>query len=100
MNDRPERLYEIQYTKAAEKYLKDHEDVRKQFRSAISVFLEGAHPEKADIKKIRGKRNDYFRLSLGGCRIVYAVINGKIVVIKVLLAGARGDVYKRMSGLK
>lgn len=100
MDDRPERLFEIQYTKAADKFLKNHEDIREQFRQAMRVFIEGVRPEKADIKKIRGKRNDYFRLRLGGCRIVYAVINGKIVVIKVLLAGARGDVYKRMSGLK
>lgn len=100
MKDRPERLYEIQYTKAAEKFLKDHEDVRSKFRDAIRAFLDGARPENADIKKIRGKRNDYYRLRLGGCRVVYAVINGKIIVIKVILAGARGDVYKKTSGLK
>ena len=59
MKDRPERLYEIQYTKAAEKFLKDHEDVRSKFRDAIRAFLDGARPENVDIKKIRGKRNDY-----------------------------------------
>ena len=29
-----------------------------------------------------------------------AIINGRIIVIKTLLAGSRGDVYKKMSGLK
>jgi mRNA interferase RelE/StbE len=32
--------------------------------------------------------------------VIYAVINGKIVVISTLLAGARGDIYKKMGGLK
>jgi len=31
---------------------------------------------------------------------VYTIINGTIVVVSTLLAGSRGDVYKKMSGLK
>ena len=92
--------YEIQYTKAADKFLKTHEDVRTQYEEAIKELLVGEHPEKVDVKRIKGKHNDYFRIRLGGYRIVYAVINGKIVVITTILAGARGDVYKKMSGLK
>ena len=52
------------------------------------------------MKRIRGKRNDYYRIKLGGYRVVYAVINGKIVVIETILAGPRGDAYKKMDGLK
>jgi len=74
MKDRPERLYEIQYTKAAEKFLKDHEDVRSKFRDAIRVFLDGARPENADIKKIRGKRNDYYRLTDEGINLSNTVM--------------------------
>ena len=92
--------YEIQYTKAADKFLKTHEDVRTQYEESIKELLVGEHPEKVDVKRIKGKHNDYFRIRLGGYRIVYAVINGKIVVITTILAGARGDVYKKMSGLK
>ena len=92
--------YEIQYTKAADKFLKTHEDVRTQYEEAIKELLVGEHPEKVDVKRIKGKHNDYFRIRLGGYRIVYAVINEKIVVITTILAGARGDVYKKMSGLK
>jgi mRNA interferase RelE/StbE len=50
------------------------------------------------VKRIKGKRNDYFRIRLGDYRIVYAIINKKIVVINTLLAGSRGDVYKKMGG--
>lgn len=92
--------YEIQYTKAADKFFRTHEDVREEYKSAIKELLVGEHPEKVDVKRIKGKKNDYFRIRLGGWRVVYAVINGKIIVINTLLAGSRGDVYKKMDGLK
>jgi mRNA interferase RelE/StbE len=41
--------YEIQYTKAADKFLKDHEDVRKQYEEAIKELLIGDHPEKVNV---------------------------------------------------
>lgn len=100
MDKRAELSYEIQYTKAADKFLKTHEDVRTQYEDAIKELLIGDHPEKIDVKRIKGKRNDYYRIKLGGYRVVYAIINGKIIVISTLLAGSRGDVYKKMSGLK
>ena len=100
MDKRAGFSYEIQYTKAADKFLKTHENVRMQYESAIEELLVGDHPEKVDVKRIRGKRNDYYRIKLGSYRVVYAIINGKIIVISTILAGARGDVYKKMSGLK
>jgi mRNA interferase RelE/StbE len=92
--------YEIQYTKAADKFLKDHENVRAQYEDAIKELLIGDNPEKVNVKRIKGKRNDYFRIRIGDYRVVYAIINERIVVINTLLAGSRGDVYKKMSGLK
>jgi len=100
MDKRARVSYEIQYTKAADKFLKTHEDVRTQYEDAIEELLIGDHPEKVDVKRIKGKRNDYYRIKLGGYRVVYAIINGRIIVISTLLAGVRGDVYKKMSGLK
>ncbi len=91
---------EIQYTKAAEKFLKMHEEVRTQYEEAIKELLGGDHPEKVDVRRIRGKHNDYYRIRLGGYRVVYAIINGKIIVISTLPAGPREDVYKKMSSLK
>ena len=91
--------YEIQYTKIAEKFLKAHEDVRTQYEQAIKELLVGEHPEKIDVKRIKSKHNDYYRIKLGGYRVIYTVINGKIIVITTALAGNRGDVYKKMHGL-
>ena len=87
MNKSAGLSYEIQYTKAADKFLKTHEDVREQYEDAIKQLLVGEHPEKVDVKRIRGKRNDYYRIKLGGYRVVYAIINGKVIVISTLLAG-------------
>ncbi len=92
--------YEIGYTKAADKFFVLHEDVRTEYEDAIKELLVGEHPEKVDVKKIKGKRSDYFRIRLGGWRVIYTLIAGKIVVIQTLTAGSRGDIYKKMDGLK
>ena len=92
--------YEIQYTKAAEKFFKTHEDVREDYKAAIKELLAGDHPEKIDVKRIVGKKNEYFRIRIRNWRVVYAVINGIVVVINTILAGPRGDIYKKTSGLK
>ncbi len=92
--------YEIRYTKAAEKCLSKHEDVRSAYESAIRELLTGDHPERIDVTRIQKKHNDYYRIRLGEYRVVYAVIKGVIVVITTLLAGPRSDVYKKTGGLK
>lgn len=91
--------YEIQYTEAANIFLKTHEDVRNQYEDSIRELLVGEHPEKVDVKRIKGKRNSYFRIQLGSYRVIYAVINEKIVVVNTIQAGPRNGVYKKMSNL-
>jgi len=100
MSKRKQFEYVIQYTKVADKFFKTHEEVREQYEDAIKELLVGDHPEKVDVKRIKGKRNDYYRIRLGEYRVVYAIINEKIVVINTMLAGVRGDIYIKMSGLK
>ena len=92
--------FEIHYTKAADKFFRAHEDVRARYEDAIKALLYGSRAQRVDVKKIKGKRNDYYRVRLGEYRVVYALIGGKIVVITTLLAGSRGDVYKKTNGLK
>lgn len=92
--------YEIQYVKTADKFFKDHEDVREEYEDAIKELLVGEHPEKIDVKRIKGKKNNYYRIKLDGYRVVYTLINNTIVVVNTMLAGPRGDIYKKMNGLK
>ena len=91
--------YEIQYTKAADRFLNKHEDVRDQYEEFIRKLLTGEHPEEVDVKRIKGKRSVYYRIRVGEYRVIYTLINGKIFVIRTELAGPRGDVYKKMRGL-
>ena len=55
----------------------------------------GEHPERVDVKRIRGKLNSHYRIRLGDYRVVYAVINGKIVVITTLFWLVRAAMFTR-----
>ena len=90
--------YVIEYTKAADKFLKNHEPLRVQYENALRELMIGSHPETIDVKRIQGKRSTYYRIRLGNYRVVYTIIHNKIVVVCTLLAGPRGDVYKKMGG--
>ena len=92
--------YEILYTKAADRFLKTHEDVRQKYEANMRELLIGEHPETVDVKKIQGKKSAYFRMRIGENRIVFTMVNGKVIVVTTLLAGVRGDIYKKMDGLK
>ena len=52
------------------------------------------------MKRIKGKRSIYYRIRLGGWRVIYAVINGKIIVVTTILAGSRGDIYKKAKDIR
>ena len=85
---------EIQYTKAADKFFLRHEDVRERYEEAVCALVTGDRPEQVDVKRIRGKHHAYYRIRIGGYRVVYTIINNKIVVVCTLLAGP-GAMYTR-----
>lgn len=96
--------YEIAYSKAAEKFFLKHEDIRKKYEEAIRKIIRADHPEQVDVKKLAGRNAPYYRIRIGNYRVVYLVLDGKIVVINTLSAGPRntlsagprGDVYKKI----
>lgn len=52
-------------------------------------------PEGNDIKEMQGKKNKgLYRLRVGDYRVVYTIDNGKLIVY-VVDAGNRGDIYKK-----
>lgn len=93
-------VFEIKYTKAADKFFNSHEKVRYAYEDSIHELMAGAHPEKVDVKRIKGKHNSYYRIRIGNFRVIYTVINGNVIAVITILAGARGDVYKKMQGMK
>ncbi len=92
--------FELHYTKAADKFFISHEDIREQYENSLKELIAGEHPERIDVKRIKGKRNNYYRIKIGGYRVIYTVIKSRIVVVDTLLAGVRGDIYKSMDGLR
>jgi len=95
-----QKTYEIAFTKNAEKFFKTHPDVLKLYIKALNSLLFGENPAAVDIKRIKGKNGEYYRIRIGDCRVIYTIINGKIVVVMTLAAGNRGDIYKKLNGLK
>ena len=49
--------------------------------------MVGEFPEKVDVKRIKGKHSNYYRIRLGGYRVVYTIINGTIVVDQYYASG-------------
>ena len=90
------RPLEINYSKAAEKFFVRHEDVRKEFVSCISKLLNNNHPEQVNFKNLKGKLKGYSRIAVDGYRVIYRIEEGQIVIVDVILAGSRGDIYKHL----
>ena len=83
--------YQIVIEKAAEKFILKQS---KQDRDRIILAIYQL-PEQGDIKALRGKKSkSMFRLRVGDYRIIYTVDGGKLVV-RVVDAGNRGQIYKR-----
>ena len=61
---------------------------KKRIVSAIEKL-----PNGEDIKKLNG-HNELLRLRVGEYRIIYSVDNGELIIY-VIDAGNRGEIYKR-----
>lgn len=54
-----------------------------------------ALPDNGDIKRLQGKKSrGMYRLRVGPYRVIYTVDNGELVVC-VIDAGSRGQIYNR-----
>ena len=91
--------YDVKYEKTAEKFFKKHEDVRKKYIKELNELFNGNNPERVNVKVLKGKKNEYYRMRIGDWRVIYMIIDREITVINTVLAGSRGDIYKKMDGL-
>ena len=83
-------MYKIVLKKKAKKFIdKLPLNEKKRIVAAIEKL-----PEGEDIKKLQGYDN-VLRLRVGTYRIIYTVDNGKLI-ITVIDAGNRGQIYKRL----
>lgn len=82
-------MYQIIIKKPAKKFI-DRLPINEKRR--VVAALEQL-PNGENIKRLKG-HNDILRLRVGDYRILYSVDNGKLVVY-VIDAGNRGEIYKR-----
>ena len=91
--------YDVKYEKTAEKFFKKHEDVRKKYIKELNELFNGNNPERVNVKVLKGKKNEYYRMRIGDWRVIYMIIDREITAINTVLAGSRGYIYKKMGGL-
>ena len=89
---------EFKYTKDADKFFTKHEDPRRRFKEDIRKIIENDHPETVNYKRLKGKYHNFFRIALDSYRVVFTISNGKIIIVSTVLAGSRGDIYKKLKG--
>lgn len=82
-------MYSIVFEKAAKKFI-DRLPMPDRRRVATAI---AQLPNGAGIKKLKGYAG-LMRLRVGDYRIIYRVDNGRLVVL-VVDAGNRGEIYKR-----
>lgn len=82
-------MYQIIIRKKAKKFI-DRLPINEKRRvvSAIEQL-----PNGEDIKRVQG-HDELLRLRVGDYRIIYTIDNGKLIVC-IVDAGNRGDIYKR-----
>ena len=83
--------YEIQIDRKALKFINRQPQNQKcRILSAIQKL-----PDSGDIRPLQGNHNDgLFRLRVGDYRVIYSVNEGRLMVY-VIDAGNRGEIYNR-----
>jgi len=85
---------EYRYTKQVFKFFIKHKEVENKFKENIKELLRGNN--NIDIKMLKGMK-DIMRMRIQDYRIIYKVENGDIIVIiDVVMAGNRGEIYKKL----
>jgi len=87
-------MYKVILNKKVIKFLQRRsESEKKSIKRKIDLLEQNPiKNENQDIKQLKGVENVY-RLLIGKIRLVYQVLNEKLVVI-LFSAGMRGDIYK------
>lgn len=79
----------VEISPKAYKYLNSLDNpIKKRLKNAL--FKLSNDPPAGDIAAMQGK--DGFRLRVGGYRLLFDIIDGKIIVYDI---GLRGQIYKR-----
>lgn len=86
---------DFRYSHLATKFLRKHDTIRAKFEHLIWRLINHINPEQINVKRLHGNMEKYSRIAIGGYRVIYEIKNGEIIIVDVVLAGSRGDVYKK-----
>jgi len=89
-------MYSLKISKKALKFLQSRSaSDRKIIKQKLNLLRENPNShELLDVKKLKHK-GEYYRLRIGKMRIVYQILNEKLIIL-VISAGNRGDIYKNL----
>jgi mRNA interferase RelE/StbE len=85
--------YNIRFTKQASRALGklDKTTAKRIIQAIESLSYDPYHHSQT--KKMKGYEGHFFRLRVGNFRIIYEVIDNRLLIVVVKI-GSRGDVYK------
>lgn len=88
-------MYSLKIHKKVVKFLQSRNtSERRLIKQKLTLLKEDPYShQELDIKKLKGN-TDAFRLRTGKFRIIYQILNKELVIL-VISAGTRGDVYKK-----
>jgi len=87
--------YTLKLHKQVKKFLQSlNPDWRARFLEKLEMLRQNprAHSQ-LDIKPMQGAGEGVYRLRVGQYRLIYQIFEGELVIF-LLTAGSRGDVYK------
>lgn len=87
--------YQVVFTKASEKYLKKTDRITRE-RIIEAIYKLSINPYEFDgnTTKLKATNNEC-RIQVGKYRIVYEVIDDKVMIL-ILIIDSRGGVYKKL----
>jgi len=87
-------LLSFSYSRKAKSFFSRHEDVQREFEQNIDKFYLKGQSEGIDIKRTSGS-NRWIRMRMASYRVIYSIIKDRIIIVEVMLAGNRGEIYKQ-----
>ena len=85
-------MYKVKYHKQVIKFLQSHPNIAKKIITFFDEIKIDLNFKNYDVKKLEGFRNSY-RLRISKFRIIFKIENNELL-IEIIKAGSRGDIYK------
>ena len=86
-------MIEFGYSKVSDKFFRKHEDIRDIFEKNIISIHNGDN--NIDVKLLKGYK-DLLRMRISDYRVIYRVLKDEIIIVNIIHAGSRGEVYKKI----